>query len=383
MTFILVFLIAFLNATALIVMILEGSKYLRARRVYKNSRWLKEYRLSRIRKLGILIPKTVGGQFKSNQALLQESGSSLTVEELYLIKWALVFAAMMLFTGVYITNLRYDMGVVREDLNFGRLATEVLMPQSNEAKKQEVILTRIVEAKMKKINIHDPTIGKKAIIKSVQGLILEKGITLPEPPEDVAERLYRKLLWMQTKSTSIRPLLVVVVACIAAFYTPTALIWLSGALKSWKRPLEIISLYNVFSICSRIEPFDLRVILQNMLLVAESYKQPLEELYEDIKLNKGETAFDAIMKKSSCESFRELLETLKIAGGRAGVQNLLLEVDQTSEYKLKWMEIDSIMKREGRTKYAMIPVGLMLLLGMLYFSLGMTVVSNPYTFLGK
>ena len=383
MTIALIALLAGFCCLALLIASAELFKYFKVRAVYGSGSWIKGYKLAQIRRLGFLIPRLNAKGFKYSRRLLEDSGSRLNVEELYLIKWLLVLLVMMLFAGIYFTNLSYELGALREDLNFGKVVTDSPKQMSSEARQKEAALTKLIEGQRRRLDNLGRMGNKSSMIKTIQKLLEDKGIRLHEPPEIVAERLYYKLIWIRQKSSSMQPVLMALLLCYLAYMLPSALIHLFAMLKVWKRPLEVMSLYNVFSICGRVDPFDIRVVLQNMILVAEVYKPLLEELYENIKLNKGDSAYDAVLEKSSCENIKELVEILKTAGGTGGIQNLILEVDQTSEYKMKWIEIDSITKREDRTKYVMIPVGLMLLLGMLYFSLGMTLVSNPYTFLGK
>jgi hypothetical protein len=121
-------------------------------------------------------------------------------------------------------------------------------------------------------------------------------------------------------------------------------------------------------------------VLSNIIAIADIYKPIINEALNSIKSGKGEAAFDNLLQRVENQELYELLEAMRLSMN-TGLLNMVDNIDEMAMNQLKWLEIKSIKRRRSKQVIAMVPVVLVMLMAMVYFSYSLSTLSNPMNFI--
>ncbi|HQE67358.1 MAG TPA: hypothetical protein PLE05_11050, partial [Bacillota bacterium] len=147
-----------------------------------------------------------------------------------------------------------------------------------------------------------------------------------------------------------------------------------------KRDWEILNYIYVFSMFGRMQPFNIKNVLSNILVISDIYKPIVNEALNNINSGKGEEAFDNLLEKVENQELYELLESMRLSMS-TGLLNIVDNIDEMAANQLKWLEIKSIKRRKSKQVIAMVPVVLVMLAAVVYFSYSLSTLSNPMNYL--
>ena len=130
----------------------------------------------------------------------------------------------------------------------------------------------------------------------------------------------------------------------------------------------------------RMQPFNIKNVLSNILVISDIYKPIVNEALNNINSGKGEEAFDNLLEKVENQELYELLESMRLSMN-TGLLNIVDNIDEMAANQLKWLEIKSIKRRKSKQVIAMVPVVLVMLAAVVYFSYSLSTLSNPMNYL--
>ena len=345
--------------------------------MYKDKDILKRYRIKTIRKFKFIVPREETFDYQKNKKLLQDAGWNISVEYFLLIKWVLAIVVFVFLCSMQTTNITTELKRIYNDVNYSKILIDEFAENNKGNIEAERKIMSLVKSKIK-IDKHFMEPKNKPIFEEyIKNIIMESGMKVERDTNVTVRRIYNKLQMSQKLENPLRSYVMYLLLSFVAFMAPTMIALFRGKLIESKKSWEILNLLNIFTIYGKLPPYDLKVVLQNMIVTSSIYKNILSELYENIKLNRGQAAFDEVMKKIDNSELYEILEVMKDASLQAGMKNAVDEAEQMVELNIKWLEVENIKRREVKTRIAMIPVGIIFLLAMMYFSLGMSVLSNP------
>jgi len=115
-------------------------------------------------------------------------------------------------------------------------------------------------------------------------------------------------------------------------------------------------------------------------VISDIYKPIINEALNNLNSGKGEEAFDNLLGKVENQELYELLESMRLSIS-TGLLNIVDNIDEMAVNQLKWLEIKSLKRRKSKQVIAMVPVVLVMLAAVVYFSYSLSTLSNPMNYL--
>lgn len=358
-------------------------RYRRLKRIYRAD-YARKSCMDSISRLLPLMPHRNSRSFRYTEALIMDSGLRISVEGFHLLKAMLFILGLAFFVSINTTNmfLRYDSIVY--DMSIGvalleqsekstaisvSVEKEVFEYFDNRMTGDRYTLEKLEDQKDSLINI-----------RRIEDEIRSKWGDLQEDSAITAGRIYKKLLKTRALEKEYGAYLSAILASVFLYFLPDAIAALKLKLIEDKRDWEILNCIYVFSIFGRMPPFNIRNVLSNILIASDIYKPVMTEALNNVKSGKGEGAFDSLLQKVDREELYELLETMRLSMS-TGLLGLMDNIDEMAANQLKWLDIKSIKRRKAKQVIAMLPVVLIMLLAMIYFSYSLSTLSNPMNFI--
>jgi len=192
--------------------------------------------------------------------------------------------------------------------------------------------------------------------------------------------MYKKLIKIRTIETDYLIYLTSFILAIILYFIPNIIGHLKLILIEDKRDWEILNYIYVFSMFGRMPPFNIKNVLSNILVISDIYKPIINEALNNLNSGKGEEAFDNLLGKVENQELYELLESMRLSIS-TGLLNIVDNIDEMAVNQLKWLEIKSIKRRKSKQVIAMVPVVLVMLAAVVYFSYSLSTLSNPMNYL--
>lgn len=331
-----------------------------------------------------LMPRCDSRRYRNAEALIIDSGLKVSVEGFYMAKTLLFLLGFAFFISIETTNvfLLYDRIV--GDMNIG----VPLLEQSGEKAAGSLRLEREMfgyfNASMAGADYTlDQLEDRKnylIYLRHIEEEIRSRWSGLEESADITAQRLYKKLLKIRTLERDYTAYLTAILASVFMYFMPDLAAALKLKLIEDRRDWEVLNCIYVFSIFGRLPPFNIKSVLSNILLASDIYKPVMTEALNNIKSGKGEEAFDRLLQKVDNEELYELLEAMRLSIS-TGLLDMADNIDEMAANQLKWLDIKSIKRRKAKQVMAMLPVVLIMLLAMVYFSYSLSTLSNPVSFI--
>lgn len=322
-------------------------------------------------------------RYKNSEGLIINSGIRISVEEFYLVKTLLFVFGFIFFVSVQTTNKFIQYDSVISDLNMEKafinavdsseytlkLEKDVFMYLDSSLPKEQVSLKELKDER-----------NTRMLIEHIKVQISNKWSELGEHTEEMAERMYKKLIKIRAMEAEYLTYMTSLAAAIILYFIPNIIGHIKIVLIEDKRDWEILNYIYMFSMFGRMPPFSIKSVLSNILVVSDIYKPIINEALNGIKSGKGEEAFDGLLQKVDNQELYELLEAMRLSMS-TGLLNIVDNIDEMAINKLKWLEIKSIKRRRSKQVIAMIPVVLVMLASAVYFSYSLSTLSNPMNYL--
>lgn len=372
-----------LLAAVIAFMAWQHYRYRKIKKLYRAD-YARASCLKSIGRLLPLMPQYKSRRYIRAERLITDSGLGITVEGFYLAKTLLFIIGFVFFVSIQTTNtfLLYDN--IINDTNNDKSIIDKAPTAKGAAQVSERELFEFAESLLPK--------GKSALKelnnRENSGMYIEylseqlesRWPELGKAAEDAAERMYQKLVRIRSLETDYLKYLTALAVSIFLYFLPEAAAFIKLLLIEDKRDWEVLNYMYVFSIFGRMPPYSLRNVLSNILLVSEVYKPLINEAYNGIRSGKGEEAIGSLLKRVENQELYELLESMRLSLN-TGLLNIMDSIDEMAANQLKWQEIKSIRRRKSKQVIAMVPVVLIMLLGMVYFSYSLSTLSNPMNFI--
>ena len=368
-----------LLTAAITITAFQFARYKKIKKLYR-SEYARRSCMKSISRLLPFMPGCKSKRYRNTEALIIDSGFGISVEEFYLIKTILFILGLVFFISIETTNalVRYD--TIISDMNLGRTLLEQPATPDPYTLQLERDIFRYTDASMPKDKFPISELGNKqkseVYIKYIEALVSGISTSLEQDAAATAERMYNKLLRIRILETDYFTYSAALLAAILLYFSPELIALLKLKLIEDKRDWEILNYIYVFSIFGRLPPFNIRNVLSNLLVISDIYRPVISEAFNNIKSGKGEAAFDSLLKKVDKEELYELLEAMRLSIS-TGLLGIVDNIDEMAANQLKWLDIKSIKRRKAKQVIAMVPVVLVMLMAMVYFSYSLSTLTNP------
>lgn len=375
---------AFLLLVLIAIVTYEFINY-RRMKVDFTEELLRSHLRSTFRKYIFFLPQPNGAKFKHIQKLITDAGWTISVESFYLVRVAMLTVGFILLVSVKFTNIEVSIQEIVDDVNFKKSGFDTeaiyIKETAENIDKDRAIYDRVDtlfkdNSKLFNVKLRDDNIAE------IEQIIINSGIELAESTYAAARKNYFKLLAVRLIENDYTQYAAIFLLILALYFLPIFLAMIKISLIMSKKDWEVLNLINVFSIFGMLPPYDIKVVLENMLIVSNVYKPIITELYEGVKNAKGDELFDSVLEKIDNDDMYKLIESIKISN-TTGLLNEAEKLMRKNESRLKKIDIKNIKKREAKLRYALIPLALVMLIGSLYFMLGTNFISNPNNLLNN
>jgi len=315
--------------------------------------------------------------------LIINSGLRISVEEFYLAKTLLFVLGFVFFISVQTTNSFIIYDYVISDLNMGKTLIDDAAPNDYTLQLEKEVFIHIDsslpkgKAALKELKDVNNT---PIYIEYIEAQIRGKWAELEEYSGEMAEKMYKKLIKIRMIETDYLTYLTSFILAIILYFIPNIIGHIKLILIEDKRDWEILNYIYVFSMFGRMQPFNIKNVLSNILVISDIYKPIVNEALNNINSGKGEEAFDSLLEKVENQELYELLESMRLSMS-TGLLNIVDNIDEMAANQLKWLEIKSIKRRKSKQVIAMVPVVLVMLAAVVYFSYSLSTLSNPMNYL--
>lgn len=371
-----------LMAAVLTTTSLQYLRYIRMRRLYSHE-YAKRKLIKDVCRFLPLMPKNSSKRYHNTEVLLRDAGYRISIEGFYLIKTILFVIGFIFFVSVQTTNSFILYKSILSDINMGKSVLDQRAEVNSQKLGLEKDIFLYVDTAMPKgkITLRElKDINKLQMYEEyIEVLIRKKWTGLEEDTHVIAERMYKKLLFVRKLQSNYLIYFSALILAILLYFFPNILTWIRLKLIEDKRDWELLNYIYIFSIFGRLPPYNIKNVLLNMLAISDIYRQLMSGILNALKSGKGEDAFEATLNDIDNEELFELLEVMKLSVG-TGLQDLVDNVDEMAASRLKWLDIKSIKRRKVKQVMAMVPVVLIMLLSMIYFSYSLSTLSNPMNF---
>lgn len=337
-----------------------------------------------IRRLLPLIPGYKSKRYRNTEAMIIDSGFRISIEGFYLIKTLLFILGFVFFISIETTNSLMLYDNIVSDLNMEKTLLDQTVVHDFHSLQLEKDIFNHIEVSMPRDKFILKELrnsqNSQMYIEYIETQISNKWSDLKEDTAAIAARIYKKLLRVRILETNYSIYSTALLLAVFLYFVPDIIACLKLKLIEDKRDWEILNYIYVFSIFGRMPPFNIRNVLSNVLVISDIYKPVITEALNNVKSGKGEAAFDNLLQRVDNEELYELLEAMRLSMS-TGLLNMVDNIDEMAVNQLKWLDIKSIKRRRAKQVIAMIPVVLVMLLAMVYFSYSLSTLSNPMNFI--
>jgi hypothetical protein len=371
-----------LLTTAASIFVHQYFRYRKIKRLYRAD-YARKNCLKSISRFLIFMPRYKSRRYKNSEGLIINSGLRVSVEEFYLAKTLLFILGFVFFISVQTTNTFAIYDYVISDLNMGKTLIDDNVPNDYTLQLEKEVFIHIDsslpkgKAALKELKDEN---NSQIYIEYIKAQISGKWAELEEYAGETAERMYKKLIKIRTIETDYLIYLTSFILAIILYFIPNIIGHLKLILIEDKRDWEILNYIYVFSMFGRMPPFNIKNVLSNILVISDIYKPIINEALNNLNSGKGEEAFDNLLEKVENQELYELLESMRLSMN-TGLLNIVDNIDEMAANQLKWLEIKSIKRRKSKQVIAMVPVVLVMLAAVVYFSYSLSTLSNPMNYL--
>lgn len=370
-------------AAAIFVFAHQYYKYQKIKRLYRAD-YAKTSYFKSISRLLPLMPGYRSKRYRNTEGLIIDSGLRISVEGFYLIKTLLFIIGFVFLTSIQTTNTFMLYDSIISDLNIEKTLIDAAAVPDTDSLMLEKDIFKFVDTSLPRDKVTMEELENKQnsqmYIEYIEVQIRSKWIDTKEDAAAIAKRMYKKMLRIRAIETDYFTYFAALVLAVFLYFMPDIIGYVKLKLIEDKRDWEILNYIYVFSIFGRMPPFTIKNVLSNILVISDIYKPIITEALNSIKSGKGETAFDSLLQKVENEELNELLETMRLSMS-TGLLNIVDNIDEMALNQLKWLEIKSIKRRKSKQVIAMVPVVLVMLAAVVYFSYSLSTLSNPMNFI--
>ncbi len=364
-----------LFAMVLIVLLMEYISFIKYKGIFPED-YLRKYKRKRAARYKLLVPSSSSIRYRKTEELLSKAGWTISVEYFFVSKALLFIVALTLIVNIQATNQRLRVEEVIKDINYRRIAFESQVKVTPEAVKLEEKLYKLVNGSINKGNELYRQENEGMYLEYIQNLIIGSDFDIAEDLGNTAKRMFEKLKTIEAERNNLVMVISALIAAMLIYMLPDLLASIKLKLIEDRKDWEVLNCIYAFSIFGSMPPYSVRTVLESMEMVTEEYKPLINKLLEGVKKGAAAKVFESTMEGIKNEDLYELLETMRLACD-TGMLNAAGDMDGLADQKLKWMEITGLKRRRGKRLYAMTLVAVMFLLAGIYFSYGLTIMSNP------
>lgn len=372
-----------LLVVTVIITVYQYYRYQRIKRLYRAD-YAKAICLKDIGRLLPLMPKHKSRRYCKAEGLIADAGLGISVESFYLAKTLLFAIGFVFFVSIQTTNAFIQYDSIINDLNIEKTFIDMTVKPDSEKLQQEREMFKYVDALLPGDKASLKELTKKENVKVYTEYIAEgiksRWASAVKEDEAIAGRMYRKLLMIRTIEENRLVYFTALAAALFLYFVPNLIGIVKLKLIEDKRDLEVLNYIYVFSIFGRMPPHTIKNVLSNILVVSDIYKPIINEALNGIKSGNGEAVFGSLLQKVRNEKLYELLEVMRLSMN-TGLLGLVDNIDEMAVNELKWLEIKSIKRRKSKQVIAMVPVVLVMLMAVIYFSYSLSILSNPMNFI--
>lgn len=337
-----------------------------------------------IGKLLPLMPRYKSKRYCSKEELITDSGLGISIEGFYLAKTLMFVLGLVFFVSIQTTNAYMLYENTINDLNIEKsLLDEAVDPDAESLKLEREIFNYFNDCltsdkvTLKELSGESNAERYRELIKTQ---IRSHWASIGGKADEIAGRMYYKLIRIRTIEKNCGIYVKALAAAVFLYFVPNLIAGIKLKLIEDKRDWEILNYIYVFSIFGRMPPYNIKNVLSNILVIADIYKPIIAEALNGIKSGNGEAAFAGLLQRVKSEVLYELLEAMRLSMS-TGLLKLADNIDEMAANELKWLEIKSIKRRKSKQVIAMIPVVLIMLIAVVYFSYSLSILSNPVNFI--
>lgn len=361
-----------------IYIVVQYYQYRKVKKLYTSKDHRTSYLKSQVRKLYPLIPKPGSNRYNKVQKYINEAGWSISVEKIYVIKYISLLLVILTALGIKSTNMQMKIEDILSDLRFRKVAMDIVANVTNENVAREKELFEYFNTDIS--NNKDFYMQSNAPV--YQGYISDKikvkGWEIKgESPDITAKRLYYKLLAIRLMENDKTIYIVMLALATLVFYAPELMASLKFKLIVEKKYWEVINLCTVYSVFGSLPPYSLANVVDNMVMVADVFRNVVIMLRDGVKEAKGDSIYKKVLKQVDNEELYELIENMQLSN-EVGLKNSVKSIDEIIENNLENIKVMNIYRRDKKNLYSMIPAYIVLTIAMLYAAYGIVPLANPF-----
>ena len=257
------------------------------------------------------------------------------------------------------------------------MVDEYIKPDSVNINQEKAIYNAVYKKVMVKNNKSFFDMKNKTIsIEYLENLINETFNNLFEDSRSIANRIYIKLLIINNVQHDYFAYIFSIIASFAVYFIPNLTLFMARYLLEDKKDWEVLNSIYIFTIFGKMPPYSIKSIMPNILLASNIYRHLFIRLVDGLNNGRGADIFDEVLIETDNGELFEMLETMKMTLS-TGLLNSIDSFEEIAENQLKWLEIKSIKRRKSKQLFAMLPVVIIIFFAFIYFSFGLSILSNP------
>lgn len=283
-------------------------------------KWLLEY----------MKPKITTLRYKNLIRLLQESGSVLNVEVIYLRKLMCGMVAFVMFLAIFVTAHSVNVNAILNDAAYGLKSNNLYLmlgkvsdgeqTDANKINRYDKAMLKVLAGINRKLSLDEAVI-------TIKEKLDEKGYTMGDT-QVAAERINNKLISKAKESLKLWEIILCLLMAILLSNIPIWLLYFEKALRKADMQDEVFQFHTVILLLMHHESADVRKVLEWMHQLSDVFREAINRCLNNYHNPKA--ALQQLKEDVKFKDFIYVIENLEMASDKITIQEAFdsLELDR-------------------------------------------------------
>lgn len=280
--------------------------------------------------IGYIKPKISSLRYKNLVKLLQESGSSLSVEIVYLRKLLCGVTAFILFLAIFVTAHSVNVHAILNNSAYGIKSNNLYLmlgkvPDGEQADRDKI--NRYDETVLKFFQKLSANLTDADIVAKIKAELDAKGYTLGDT-QVAAERINSKLKATAAERLKLWEVFISLLLTFAFSNIPVWILLFEKALRKADMQDEVFQFHTVILLLMHHKSVDVRKVLEWMLQLSDVFREAINRCLNNF--HNPKQALHQLKEDVKYKDFIYLIENLEMANDRISIQEAFdsLELDR-------------------------------------------------------
>lgn len=277
--------------------------------------------------INVIMPKHSSLKYRKVKTFLEDAGSNMTVEGLYLRRLLYGLITFIVLLGVFAAGHTTNIEKIMSDSSYGIKNPNffrMMGKMDPEDERKALDINKIDAAVIKEID--NISTDNKEEIKAAAINELSKMNYSGEDPDIVSERIYAKLVDSKKEYIHFWEILISLMIAFAASYFPLTVIAFQSSLRKVDMEDEVFQFHTIIILLMHHDNVDVKVVLEWMREFANIFKTPielclanfqnqslaLERLKNDVKYKPFEKLIDNLIMANEDISIKSAFDALEL-----------------------------------------------------------------------